>query len=681
MIKGIITLTKQIQKNHKTNLKALTNNYKQVLPSYNNNNKSQKNYSYIQKHNFHYKNIVSKIISKMNFATNDNNNNNNNQSGNSNLSEAELRRKEKKREKNRRRRAKKKAAKADGYTNNNNNNNNKKLSSSKKRPSPRSHDATASNTNKFQRTAIVSKKKSTTTTTTTSGTNSNSRTSSTTRAAFGDKQFNSLNVVQEIKDAMSNVFYYELMTKCQEMAIPKSLEGNDVLVKAKTGTGKTLGFLIPAVNRLHLNTTAADRNGVTSVLIISPTRELASQIEAEAKQLTSFLPHLSVQCCFGGTNVKKDLSKFRKFNFPDILIGTPGRINDLLENHGLQAAMSGLNCFILDEADRLLDMGFRPDLTRMLNMLPPKNTRQTLLFSATMPNDIMNMSNFALRPNFLHIDTVGKEDQDTHKRIPQYVTVHAFDEHFPQLMHAVEEGMKVPDYKIIVFFVTARLTQLNAEVFNLMGYNVLEIHSRKSQSYRTKTSDKFRNNNNIIMFTSDVTARGMDYPDVSQVIQVGIPSDKAQYVHRIGRTGRAGKGGQGILLLSEKEDRFLNECKDLPIKPRNGAAKVEVEAYNTSKVLQALERLPSKTAAMGYQAWLGYYNSNLKRIRWDKKSLVENANLFSKQCLNLSLPPELQKKTIGKMGLKGVPGLRIGAFIPRQGGHHNRGGGGHRGGR
>ena len=91
--------------------------------------------------------------------------------------------------------------------------------------------------------------------------------------------------------------------------------------------------------------------------------------------------------------------------------------------------------------------------------------------------------------------------------------------------------MKVPDYKIIVFFVTARLTQLNAEVFNLMGYNVLEIHSRKSQSYRTKTSDKFRNNNNIIMFTSDVTARGMDYPDVSQVIQVGIPSDKAQYVH------------------------------------------------------------------------------------------------------------------------------------------------------
>ena len=139
------------------------------------------------------------------------------------------------------------------------------------------------------------------------------------------------------------------------------------------------------------------------------------------------------------------------------------------------------------------------------------------------------------------------------------------------------------DYKIIVFFVTARLTQLNAEVFNLMGYNVLEIHSRKSQSYRSKTSEKFRNNSSVIMFTSDVTARGMDYPDVSQVIQVGIPSDKAQYVHRIGRTGRAGKGGKEILLLCNKEQRFLNECRDLPMKERTGASENEVEEHTPAR--------------------------------------------------------------------------------------------------
>ena len=189
-------------------------------------------------------------------------------------------------------------------------------------------------------------------------------------------------------------------------------------------------------------------------------------------------------------------------------------------------------------------MGFRPDLDRMLRMLPPKNTRQTLLFSATMPKDIMKMSNFALRNDFLHIDTVGKEDQDTHKRIPQFVTVHPYEQHFSQLLHAIEEGKQVQDYKIIVFFVTARLTQLNAEVFNLMGYNVLEIHSRKSQHRRTTISRKFREKRSGILFTSDVSARGMDYPGVTHVIQVGAPSSKAQYVHRIGRTGRAGKGGK-----------------------------------------------------------------------------------------------------------------------------------------
>ena len=150
--------------------------------------------------------------------------------------------------------------------------------------------------------------------------NPHSRTSSTTRNAFGDKGFSTLNVVQEIKDSILKVFLYDKMTKCQELAIPPSLEGNDVLVKAKTGTGKTLGFLIPAINRLQTTTTGRDRRGVTSILIISPTRELASQIHTEAKQLLTFLPHLSLQCCFGGTNIKKDLNAFRRLNFPDILI-------------------------------------------------------------------------------------------------------------------------------------------------------------------------------------------------------------------------------------------------------------------------------------------------------------------------------------------------------------------------
>ena len=356
---------------------------------------------------------------------------------------------------------------------------------------------------------------------------------------------------------------------------------------------------------------------------------------------------------FGGTNIKKDLNAFRRLNFPDILVGTPGRINDLLQNHGLQEAMGGLQCFILDEADQLLDMGFRPDLNRMLRMLPPKNTRQTLLFSATMPKDIMNMSNFALRDEFLHIDTVGKEDQDTHKRIPQFVTVHPYEQHFSQLMHAIEEGKQVKDYKIIVFFVTARLTQLNAEVFNLMGYNVLEIHSRKSQHRRTTISRKFRERRSGILFTSDVSARGMDYPGVTHVIQVGAPSSKAQYVHRIGRTGRAGKGGKGILLLSSQEQTFLKQCKDLPIKERPGAPETEVDNYNQHVVFPALKQIDIQVATNASLSLFGYYNTHLKPLGWRKESLLENITAFSEDVLHRKFPTDshIVRRIFGGRGM------------------------------
>jgi|EP00505_MAST-04D_sp_SCG-Rhode-Island_P000616 ATP-dependent RNA helicase MSS116, mitochondrial len=490
--------------------------------------------------------------------------------------------------------------------------------------------------------------------------NPNSRTSSTTIAALGTSRFDSLAVCQPLKDAISGVLGYETMTKCQELSIPVSVRGFDVLVKAKTGTGKTLAFLIPAINMIQTTLTPPERHGKTSVLIISPTRELASQIEAEAKQLISYLK-ITLQCCYGGTNVNSDLRKFKQNAFPDILVGTPGRLNDHLQNHGLAQALSGngLRCLIFDEADQLLEMGFRPEITKMLSMLPPKETRQTLLFSATMPGDILTMSKFALRDDFKHVDCVGKEDQGTHARVPQFVTVYPFGSDFENLLHAVQEGMQVPDYKIIVFFVTARLTQLNAELFNLLGIPVLEIHSRKSQSARTKVSDKFRAQHNLVMFTSDVTARGMDYPDVSMVIQCGLPSDKAQYIHRLGRTARAGKGGCGILLLADFEERFLNKCSDQPIQRRNGPTPGPEMNALTAMITPAVKRLPEKTCSMGYQAWLGYYNSNMKTMKWNQNMLVEHANVYATKCLALPEPPSLQAKTVGKMGLRGVSGLRV----------------------
>ena len=145
---------------------------------------------------------------------------------------------------------------------------------------------------------------------------------------------------------------------------------------------------------------------------------------------------------------------------------------------------------------------------------------------------------------------------------------------------------------------------------------------------------------------------------LSMVIQMGLPSDKAQYIHRLGRTARAGKGGCGILLLSEFEKRFINECSDQPMQMRAGTSGTAMDAIKSS-VSVALSKLSPKTCSMGYQAWLGYYNSNLKRVRWNKNKLVEYATIFATACLMLPEPPALLAKTVGKMGLKGMPGLRV----------------------
>eukprot|EP01059_Diplonema_ambulator_P010667 TRINITY_DN2067_c0_g3_i2.p1 TRINITY_DN2067_c0_g3~~TRINITY_DN2067_c0_g3_i2.p1 ORF type:complete len:596 (+),score=206.68 TRINITY_DN2067_c0_g3_i2:270-1790(+) len=448
---------------------------------------------------------------------------------------------------------------------------------------------------------------------------------------------------------MAEVLCYEFMTRVQAMTINVSLTGVDILAKAKTGTGKTLAFLIPS---MELPT---QRNKV-NVLVVSPTRELAQQIADEAGQLNTFMGH-HLMCVFGGVPIRGDVSQFRR-SVPSILVGTPGRLNDHLANNGLAAMASSLKCLIFDEADQLLEMGFRPDITRMLGMLPSKETRQTMLFSATMPADVMTIARIALKDRFEHIDCVG-EEADTHKHVPQSYTVHSMEDQFAELVSVINEGMREDDqYKMLVFFTTARLTQAFSELFNKLGYNVLEMHSRKTQPVRTATSAKFRDHTRVIMFTSDVTARGMDYPDVSKVIQVGLPADKAQYVHRLGRTARAGKSGNGVLLLCDFEKRFLNQLGDQDIVERRATDKMEMQK-NQQLVNRALPRVSHGTMCAAYQAWLGFYNSNLKKLGWSREELVRQANAWITTCCLLKEVPYLQAKTVGKMNLKDTPGLRI----------------------
>jgi len=482
-------------------------------------------------------------------------------------------------------------------------------------------------------------------------------------AHITDHKFSDLDISASIRRSLAEIFKYELMTVVQSETLPLILKGEDCLAKAKTGTGKTLAFMIPTIERM----TNRKDSSPTDIfcLVISPTRELAQQIATETEKLLTFQPKnlQKVVVCVGGTNIKDDFKRLK--GTTPIVVATPGRLLDHLQNHGLAERMASLDSLIFDEADQLLDMGFRPDIERILRLLDPsKKSRQTLLFSATIPASVSEVASIALRPTYSFVDTVGEDSEQTHLHVQQQLIVTPQEKQMLALTSILDRETSQKPYKIIVFFTTARLTGFMAEAFNavsnLSGFKVLEIHSRKSQKQRDRASEEFREAKNAVMFSSDVSARGMDYPDVSFVLQVGL-TDRAQYIHRLGRTARAGKEGKGALLLAAYEEHYMvqRELGDMPLETTSIPETEKI----TKIVDQALQKVGRdeglrQSAEQAYRAWLGYYNGHLKKVKWDKQQLVVQANMWAKEN-GLKDQPSLQKKTIGKMGLKGVPGLKI----------------------
>ncbi|XVE77268.1 hypothetical protein DITRI_Ditri13aG0048600 [Diplodiscus trichospermus] len=447
---------------------------------------------------------------------------------------------------------------------------------------------------------------------------------------------------------------YENMTVVQEATLPAILKGKDVLAKAKTGTGKTVAFLLPSIEMVS-KLPPPDRDVKRTpihVLIICPTRELANQAASEAKTLLKYHPSIGAQVVIGGTRLALE-QKNLQANPCQILVGTPGRLRDHMENTaGFATRLMGVKVLVLDEADRLLEMGFRKDIERIIAAVPKQ--RQTLLFSATVPEEVHQMCHIALRRDHEFINTVQEGSEETHSQVRQMHMVAPLGKHFSLLYVLLKEHIADNvDYKVLVFCTTAKVTSLVADVLRELNLNVREIHSRKSQSYRTRVSDEFRKSKGLILVTSDVSARGVDYPDVTLVIQVGLPSDRQQYIHRLGRTGRKGKEGQGILMLAPWEEFFLSSIKDLPI---TKAPLPSVDPETKKKVEKALSKVEMKSKESAYQAWLGYYNSD-KKVGRDKYKLVEIANEFSKS-MGLDNPPAIPKLVLGKMGLRNIPGLR-----------------------
>ena len=475
------------------------------------------------------------------------------------------------------------------------------------------------------------------------------------------------------KRALVEGMSLQTMTEVQAKTFSAALSGRDVLVRARTGTGKTLAFLIPAVERILRNPTFVAGKNV-GCLVIVPTRELAIQIGDEAEKLLLHHSGLFVQVMYGGKKLVRDINSLNRC-LPTVLVATPGRLLDHLHETKVQGRkfndiMANTEILVLDEIDRLLDMGFRRDVQKIISYLPRKEKRQTLLFSATIPKGLKGIMRESTKDDCLEVDCVkdGSKLTITNMRVTQsHVVLPNIDAILPSIYSILQQAMKKKPCKIVVFFPTARMVSFFAEFLSEgLVYPVVELHSKKSQSSRNTASDSFRRAKNAFLFTSDLSARGIDYPDVSQVIQIGIPESREQYIHRLGRTARAGKEGEGLLVLFPFESKFLSDLKGLEVPSDEELAKIVLQmleselphwiTHNFDRVKNGGNRLAS-SAQQASLSFLGYYLGQMNRIQTrTKEEVVTASNKFS-EAIGLAHIPPIPHRLISKMKLIGIPGV------------------------
>jgi ATP-dependent RNA helicase MSS116 len=348
-----------------------------------------------------------------------------------------------------------------------------------------------------------------------------------------------------------------------------------------------------------------------------------------------------------------------------VLVATPGRLDDILGEPEVREKLSHLKTLVLDEADRMLDAGFAPAIKKILRTLPPKSDGwQGMCFSATLPEKVSDVLKNVLFPGYSNLSTMDPNESPTIDRVPQFeVAVRSVTQTFAALLAILDkEYNNNPDeFKVVVFGTTANGVGALYDLYKqaLPQFKLFELHSRMSQPSRTRTTNEFKAAAKGILIASDVVGRGMDFPNVSLVIQVGLPMDTEQYIHRVGRTARAGKDGRAIILLYENERFFTQTNRTLPIKPYPVDIDSELSKYQPV-VDKALPYVEEAAKAKAYQAFLGYNKAYAKKLRLSSAELVKIANDYAK-AMGCPEPPMIDKKVVGKMGLKGVPGLRIGS--------------------
>ncbi len=358
-------------------------------------------------------------------------------------------------------------------------------------------------------------------------------------------------------------------TPVQEQAIPLALEGRDVVAAATTGTGKTAAFALPLIERIG----HAKHPGSPRALVVSPTRELAQQIDAACTELAKGSGHRMLTVV-GGMPYKGQLAKLKKGI--DILVATPGRLYDLMERGDVK--LKDVEVLVLDEADRMLDMGFWPTMKKVVAATP--KTRQTLLFSATLDRKVMqNVSPILKDPVFVEVAHKG-ETADT---VDQFI-IPIGQMKKPELLRAVLEERGAE--RVIVFTDTKTRSEICMNQLKRAGYRVDSIHSDKTQSQRKRALDSFSKGTVDILVATDVLARGIDVSNIEYVVNYDLPDNPEDYVHRIGRTGRAGETGYAISFVSPEAKPELLEIEKLLGKK---IPSMKLESYDTAQAEEDLK--------------------------------------------------------------------------------------------
>lgn len=350
--------------------------------------------------------------------------------------------------------------------------------------------------------------------------------------------FLQLGIRKEINHTLKSLGI-EAPTSIQERTIPSVLEGKDVIAKAQTGTGKTLAFVLPILEKIDVH------KSDVQVLILTPTRELAQQISKEIKRMIENIEGINVLAVYGGQDVEHQLKKLK--GAQHIVVATPGRLLDHIRRETIDLSTIGM--LVLDEADQMLHMGFLPEVDAIIHETP--SSRQTMLFSATIPTEIKTLAKkYMVEPEFIEV----KAKKVTVEEIKQVIIETTDRRKQATLLHLIEEQR--PFLAIIFCRTKIRAKKLH-EALIANGYDSEELHGDLTQAKREKAMKRFRDAKTQFLVATDVAARGLDVEGVTHVFNYDIPHDVESYVHRIGRTGRAGGDGVAFTLVAPKDLDFL----------------------------------------------------------------------------------------------------------------------------